>query len=213
MKIHSGWRRFFSLVWLGILFGCAGTQVLQQQEVIKPVGSYNDPVIRDVAQMLYPGFLEIRDEFGAQFGNSGVHLAEYGLQVRQITAEASMPGGYYVAVETILENSREESQAFMDQAQVITEKYLHNVLVALSRDWNTVFSPSITGIRVVFRWGETRRSIGNMLTFLLKNEDIQNYLNARLTLQELVDQNWVEGSREGESLGRIELNGLGVEPL
>ena len=213
MRLAQRCRRLLLGLFAVTLLGCAGPRVFQEKEVIKPVASYSDPVMRDMAQMLYPGFLNIREEFRQQFAQGRLQLTERSLQVVELGSKSGMPGGYYVAVKAELAPDFTETTSFLSQAQHIAEEYLHNVLVSLSRDWNSVFSPPVTGVRVTFLWEEHRRSAGNRLTFLLKNMDIQTYLNARMTLQKLVDQNWVEGEQENRSLGRIELNGLGVEPL
>lgn len=203
---------FLTLILL-LIVGCAGTKIFQQPEIIKPLDTYNDPVLKDVAQMLYPGFLEIKTEFQKQFGNNQLELMEYGLQVLQLPAEADISEGYYVSVTTRILSEVQHDIPFEDQAQRITEQYIHNVLLVLSRDWNNVFSPSIAGVKVEFFWGNHESPSQNMLSFILENQDVQDYLNARMTLQELIDKNWVEGVERGKSLGRIELNGLGVEQL
>jgi len=203
-----------SLVLGSLLFiNCAGTKMFKQAETIKPLDTYNDPVLKDVAQMLYPGFLEIQDEFQQQFGDNQLELMRYSLQVKKLPGQSGISEGYYVSLTSRIHAGLNQNEQYLSQAESITEQYLHNVLVVLSRDWNNVYSPSMAGVDIQFYWGNRDTTFANAIEYILQNRDVQDYLNARMTLQELIDKNYIEGTEQGKSLGRIELNGLGVEPL
>jgi len=203
----------FAILALLLIVECAGTKLFKQPETIKPLDAYADPVLKDVAQMLYPGFLEIRDEFQQQFGEGHLELMQYSLQVKELPEQSGISSGYYVNLTSRIQSGLPQNEPYLSQAEYITEQYLHNVLMVLSRDWNNIFSPSMAGVDIQFYWGSRDTTSTDAIQYILQNQDVQNYLNARMTIQELIDKNFVEGTEQGKSLGRIELNGLGVEQL
>jgi len=202
-------RSYRSMIIVGIvslLFVSCGTSgIFRQPSAIKPLAEYDEPVTRDMAQMLYPGFQEIQKEIRSQFADNSIQLREDGLRVIHQSGEQGYPEGYYTEMRVTVEPHFTRRMEFLGQAQTVTRNYLDPILVAVSLDWNTVFSPSFSGVIVDFRW--VTEEI-NTLRFILDGNDVQSYLNAQMTLQELVDRNWVQATHGSEQLGRIELNAL-----
>ncbi len=185
--------------------GCGATGLFREPSAIKPLEEYRGDVQRDMAQMLYPGFREIQADIRERFPDKNLRFREKGLQVVEQRETGGYTDGYYVKILLEAEMDAPSGTEFLSQARQLTRAYLDPVLVAVSRDWNNVFSPSIAGIMVEFIWesGET-----NLLEFVLNGTDVQQYLNAKMTMQELLDRNWIRAKSGPENLGRIEINTL-----
>ncbi len=200
---------YCSLVfWVGC--STSGPPGFDGKPVIKPLSEYQSSVARDVAHLLYPSFQEIQQEITVRYPDQSIRLMPYGLQVIRLDGKNLPESGLYIRMELFIAGRLNKSASFMQQAQQVGTNYIHPVLVALSSDWERVFSPGITGSIVIFHWKATTM---NQLMCMFDTQDIRNYLNAKMTLQELIDKNWVEGKQGSEDVGRIELNALEVEPI
>jgi len=201
------------LVLVTLISGCGGIQKTSREEspLIKPLMTYQSPIIRDVAQMLYPGFLQIVGELQTRFPDNTLTLANEGLQVTHLEQDLHIKQGFYVTMRFDVRNvDTENDTGFIRQSQWIAKQYIHDIFVALSRDWNNVFSPALTGTEMIFFWKGRKPSL---LRFVFSNDDAQNYLNAHMTLQEFIDRSWVEGRVGSQSLGQIELNDIGADNI
>lgn len=198
-------KLFISGVVFGVLLSCAGPRGSQ---TIKPLESYTTPIQRDIAQMVYPGFLEIQEEIALQFPKIPVRIQENGMQVRYLSKVPDVSEGYFIEIAVNIEPEFPDDMDLLQQAQQIGTVYFQKMLIAMSRDWNTVFSSSVTGTIFQYHW-ETETQ--NRMRVIFRNTDVQEYLNARMTLQQLVDRSRIEGWQADQPLGRIEINGLSVE--
>jgi len=187
------------------LLSCAGTREFREARAIKPLIQYESEVQRDIAQMLYPGFLEIQKEVEKRFSPETIHLKDDGMEVALIRDIPGMDSGYYVSISMEVFPQITGEMTFLEQAHIVGSGYFHKILLAVSRDWNRIFSSSLAGTVFIFEWKSDGRY---RLRTVFDNQNIQDYLNARMTLQELVDKSWVEGWQDGGRVGRIELNGL-----
>jgi hypothetical protein len=176
-------------------------------EVIKPLDSYESSIQRDVAQMAYPGMTEIKDEMSVRLPENSYQFVEHGLRVEELIATAPKEPGFYLALEMNVHRGFRDGDTYLAESEGITRYYLQNTLVSISRDWNRLLSPTFAGSHIIFHWKR------NSLILFLATDDVQSYLNAEISLQELVDRNWVEGEEGDESLGRIELNDLNEQQL
>ena len=187
-----------------LLFSCAGPRGSQ---TIKPLASYDTALQRDIAQMVYPGFLEIQEEIALQFPDKPIHILENGMQVRYLSRTPGFSDGYFIDIAVQIQPEFPEDMAFLKQAQQIGAVYFQKMLLAVSRDWNTMFSSSVTGTIFEYHW---ENKSNNRMRVIFHNTDVQEYLNARMTLQQLVDRSRVEGWQGTQPFGRIEINGLGT---
>ncbi|HKJ68176.1 MAG TPA: hypothetical protein VKA68_09500 [bacterium] len=190
--------------------GTSGPPGFDGRPIIKPLDQYESPMTRDVAHLLYPAFQEIQREIAARYSDHSLRFMSYGLQVIRIDKESVHKSGFYIRLEFTVTDRLDTRQSFLQQAQQVGTRYIHPALVALSSDWDRVFSPGIAGSMLIFHW---KASTVNQLMCLLETQDTRNYLNAEMTLQELIDRNWVEGKHGEQNLGRIELNALEMEPI
>ena len=206
--------RLRRVLWLGLpllfLAGCGtlGSKrppLVPESRVFRPLDTYESPAARDLAQLLYPSFRKIRQEIQAQFQDHSLRCLEHGFEVVYLNEEGNVPPGYYMQLKFFSVDHRSGSAGFVTQAEQLGARYLPAVFLAMSRDWENIFSPSLTGTVIEYHWKTT---IDNRLRCIIRNGDIQRYLNDEMTLQELVDKNWIEGWRGRAKLGRIELNAL-----
>lgn len=204
-KGRNAWRTVVGIIAAVFLVSCAGPREFTGPRTIKPLLEYEAEIQRDLAQMLYPGFLQIQKEIESHFSPDSLRLKKNGMKVIIVNEIPGMVSGFYVNISAEITPQVTEDMAFLDQAHIVGGDYFHKMLMALSRDWDRIFSSSLAGTVFIFEWesGEQYR-----LKTVFENQNIQKYLNARMTLQELVDKSWIEGWRGEEQLGRIELNDL-----
>ncbi len=190
-----------------ILMGCGTSGLFERagEQVIKPLEDYQEPITRDLAQMLYPGFVQVREEVTAWYADQSLQFVQNSLQVLRVLGDAGYPSGYYLRMELVVSRRLDGEATFVREAERIGGNYFAPLLIALSGDWDRMFSAEITGAIVVLHW---RSESSNQLTCVFDNQEIQSYLNGGITLQELVDKAWIEGRQDNEELGRIELNTL-----
>jgi len=199
------------LIALTILMGCGTSGLFERTgvQVIKPLEEYQEPITRDLAQMLYPGFVQVREDVEAWYAEQSLQFVQDGLQVLRDSGDAGYPPGYYIRMELSVTRRLDSEMNFVREAERIGGNYFAPLLIALSGDWERLFSNEISGTVMVLHWGSES---SNQLTCVFDNQEIQSYLNGGITLQELVDKAWIEGRRDNEELGRIELNTLRREP-
>ena len=183
---------------------CAGPQIFTTKpvEVIKPLDSYETSIQRDVAQMAYPGMTEIKDEMSIRLPENAYDFVEHGLRIEELKDAGSREPGFYVTIEMNVHRGFRDGNTFFAESEGVARYYLQDTLVSISRDWNRLLSPTFAGSHIIYHWNR------NSLILFLGTEEIQTYLNAQISLQELIDRNWVEGAKGDESFGRIELNHL-----
>lgn len=141
-----------------------------------------------------------------QFPDRDVRFRKEGLEILEMSS--GTPGieqGYYAGLAITTPATFAVPYDFLEEAQRIGATYFPPILKLMSLDWNTVFSSSLDGIVLDIVW---ENDTTNRLRVIFDNQNIEAYLNARMTLQELVDKSWVEAWHGEESLGRIELNNL-----
>lgn len=188
-----------------LITGCGTSGVFREPSAIKPLDEYSGHVQRDMAQMLYPGFQEIQSDLRERFSDKQMEFREDGLRIVEKRDGGGYTEGYYVKLILTVYPEITATIDFLDEARVVTSKFLDPVLVAVSRDWNNVFSPSISGVVVEFHW---TTGVNSTLELVLDGRDVQQYLNARMTMQELIDRSWIRARHGERNLGRIELNTL-----
>jgi hypothetical protein len=200
---------YLFLVSTGLISSCAGPQIFTTKpvEIIKPLDSYELAIQRDVAQMAYPGMTEIKDEMSVRLPENSYNFVNHGLRVQELMNAAPGEPGFYLTIEMNVHRGFRDGDTYLAESEGIARYYLQDTLVSISRDWNRLLSPTFAGSHIIFHWKR------NSLMLLLATEDIQSCLNAQISLQELVDRNWVEGEERDESLGRIELNHLNEQQL
>lgn len=209
----TGYRRNWFL-WMGLaallLAGCSTLgigrpPVVPDSQVFRALDTYESADARDLAQLLYPGFQDIRAEIQSQFPHHNLRYLGNGFEVVRLSGEANVAAGYYIHLRFDAADKIIGAPDFVGQAEQIGAEYLPGVLQALSRDWDHVFSPAVAGVVIEYFWHAGTR---NRMRCVFRNPDVQEYLNRQITLQELVDKNWIEGWRGDAKLGRIELNAL-----
>lgn len=192
-----------------VLSACAGPQIFTSKpvEIIKPLESYGSSIERDVAQMAYPGMLEIKDEMSVRLPENSFRFVNHGLRIEQMDDSRPVEAGFYVTIEIDVHDGFRDGDTYITESEGVARYYLQDILVSISRDWNRLLSPTFAGSHVLFHW---RR---NSLLLFLATEDVQSYLNARISLQELVDRSWIQGVESNTQMGRIELNHLNEDRL
>jgi|GEM_PF-1736677 len=204
-------------LWVGVLalllagcgtLGIGRPPLVPDSEVFRSLDTYDSAEARDLAQLLYPGFHQIRAEIQSRFPHRHLRLQENGFEIVRLQKEANVAAGYYIHLRLDAADKIPGSPDFLGQAEQVGAQYLPGVMQALSRDWEHVFSPSVTGTVIDYFWDAGSR---NRMRCVFRNGDVQEYLNRQMALQELVDKNWIEGWQGDTKLGRIELNAL--EPV
>ncbi len=221
MKIFNGKYRYDNLfrnsrhivvlllVSAGLMLSCAGPEKVMKKkkkpgpvEVIKPLSAYESPITRDVAQLAAPGLKEMQEELELRLPDNSFDFVNHALRVEQVSEMEPVSDGFYVTIELRVYKGFHEKNSYVVKATDVTEMYLRDSLISLSRDWNVLLSPNFSGSHIIYHWNQQG------ILFYLSNEDVQSYLNAQISLQELVDSNWIEGLEDDASQGRIELNDL-----
>lgn len=206
------WIPFFFLVGCGTtgMIGSHVPPVVPENLVFRPLDTYKSPAARDLAQLLYPAFQKIREDLQHRFQNHSLRYLENGFEVIHLGEESEVQPGFYIHLKLFSTDNMAGKAGFVSQAEQLTAKYLPAVFFAMSRDWDQIFGQSLTGTVVEFYWNAHTH---NRLRCIIQNMDIQEYLNKKMTLQELVDKNWIEGWQGESKLGRIELNALQPAPI